>query len=69
MSPAPKKPAAALMKAAEVKQFLGIGNTTLHRWCKSGSFPRPRILPGGHRRWARAEVEEWAAQLPTEREP
>jgi excisionase family DNA binding protein len=52
------------MKASEVKAFVPCGQTTLWRWLRAGQFPAPRILPGGHRRWVRAEVEAWAASLP-----
>jgi predicted DNA-binding transcriptional regulator AlpA len=63
---APKRTAGpgALMKACEVKTFVPCSQTSLWRWVKAGQFPAPRILPGGHRRWVRAEVEAWAAALP-----
>lgn len=66
MSAAPKRPLApgALMKSAEVKSFVPCSQTTLWRWLKAGTFPQPRVLPGGHRRWVRAEVEAWLASLP-----
>lgn len=71
MSAAPKRPLGpgAMMKSADVRAYAGgIGNTTLHRWLKAGTFPAPRILPGGRRLWVRAEVEAWAAALPLPKE-
>ncbi len=36
--------------------------TTLWRKAKDGSFPAPRYLPGGQRRWLLAELLAWEAE-------
>ena len=32
---------------------------TLHRWIKSGTFPKPMNLGGGHPRWSSEAIKEW----------
>ncbi len=55
------------LSAADVMRRFGISSTTLWRWLRTGRFPKPRYTPGGHRRWANADLERWAAALPTDR--
>ena len=42
-----------------------VSHSTLWRWCRIGIFPKP--IRCGPRRifWRRADVEAWAAALPT----
>jgi predicted DNA-binding transcriptional regulator AlpA len=41
---------------------LGWSRTTLWRRIKDGTFPAPRYLPGGQRRWLLAELLAWEAK-------
>lgn len=60
-------PSAVLLRARDLKARLAISQTTLWRYCKQDpSFPRPILLPGGHRRWRLSEIEAWEASLPRE---
>ncbi|MEI8308394.1 MAG: helix-turn-helix domain-containing protein [Chloroflexales bacterium] len=43
--------------------MLGVHSTTLRRWADSGAVP-VYITPGGHRRFARADIEALAARRP-----
>lgn len=56
----------SLTKASE---FLGIHSTTLRRWADDGQIPF-MLTPGGHRRFALSDLQQFAAerrqsQLPT----
>ena len=56
----------SLTKAAE---YLGIHSTTLRRWADNGQIPF-MLTPGGHRRFALSDLQQFAAarrqsQLPT----
>jgi prophage regulatory protein len=48
-----------LATAKEVCALLRIGRTTLWRWVKEGSFPRPLTVGAHCTRWRQAEIEEW----------
>jgi excisionase family DNA binding protein len=54
-----KDPVISLPEAA---RLLGIGATTLKRWCGSGQVPHVRT-PGGHRRFSRNAISTFAASL------
>ena len=40
---------------------LGIGRTTLWRWCRDGHFPKPIKLSDRVTVWRMADVREWLA--------
>ena len=42
----------------------GVGTSTLYRWVKEGSFPRPLQIGGKCVRWREDEVETWIATRP-----
>jgi excisionase family DNA binding protein len=46
----------------EAARLLGIGATTLKRWCATGQVPHVRT-PGGHRRFSRGSIQTFAASL------
>lgn len=39
-----------------------LSRTTLWRRAKNGTFPQPRRLPGGQRRWLLADLLAWEAK-------
>jgi len=49
----------ALLRAAEVANYLNIGARTLWRWTSAGRFPRPDLREGRVVRWRRQTVEDW----------
>ena len=53
------------LNAKELRDLLGISETTLKRWLILHSdFPRPLRTtsgPSGHRRWIEQEVIDWMA--------
>lgn len=51
----------ALLKPAEVANLLGVAPVTVRAWAAKGLFAN-RLTPGGHRRFARYEVERFAHQ-------
>lgn len=51
----------ALLKPAEVANLLGVAPVTVRAWAAKGLFAN-RLTPGGHRRFARYEVERFARQ-------
>lgn len=44
-----------LMTPAETQKALRCGATTLNRWARNGDIPSVE-LPGGHRRYRRADI-------------
>lgn len=51
----------ALLKPAEVANLLGVAPVTVRAWAAKGLFAN-RLTPGGHRRFARYEVERFARE-------
>jgi excisionase family DNA binding protein len=52
---------AVYLSLAAASKLLGVHTTTLRRWADAGSVP-VYITPGGHRRFARHEIEALAAR-------
>lgn len=52
------------LRAAEAAAFLNVSPKTVSRWAKEGKVPHIVTL-GGHRRFARQEIERLARQLAT----
>jgi len=57
--PQSKQPERAYVPASYPMARYALGRTTLWRRIKNGTFPPPRFLPGGQRRWLLAELLEW----------
>lgn len=51
----------AFLTPAEVANLLGVSPVTVRAWAARGLFAN-RLTPGGHRRFARCEVERFALQ-------
>jgi excisionase family DNA binding protein len=51
------------LSLSAASKLLGVHSTTLRRWADAGAVPI-YITPGGHRRFARADIEALAAQRP-----
>ncbi len=51
------------LSLSAASRLLGVHSTTLRRWADSGSVP-VYITPGGHRRFARSDIEALAARQP-----
>lgn len=47
------------LSLAEAAEHLGVHPTTLRRWADAGDIP-VMLTPGGHRRFARTDVEQFA---------
>ena len=45
-----------LMNVKQVAQQLGVGKSTIWRWCKQGTFPRPIKLSERVSRWRAEDV-------------
>ena len=45
-----------LMNVKQVAQQLGVGKSTIWRWCKQGIFPRPIKLSERVTRWRAEDV-------------
>lgn len=61
MSAAPDDTSYLSLSAAS--KLLGVHSTTLRRWADAGSVP-VYVTPGGHRRFARSDIEALAARRP-----
>jgi excisionase family DNA binding protein len=57
---------ASHLSLSAASRMLGVHSATLRRWADSGAVP-VYITPGGHRRFARAEIEALAARRPLDR--
>lgn len=51
------------LSLSAASKLLGVHSTTLRRWADAGAVP-VYITPGGHRRFARADIEALAARRP-----
>ncbi|MFV9503510.1 MAG: helix-turn-helix domain-containing protein [Oscillochloridaceae bacterium umkhey_bin13] len=51
------------LSLAAASKLLGVHATTLRRWADAGSIP-VYLTPGGHRRFARSDIEALAARQP-----
>jgi excisionase family DNA binding protein len=52
-------PADEWLSLPEAARWLGVHNSTLRRWADNGAIPMMRT-PGGHRRFALADIERFA---------
>ena len=52
-----------LLTPREVAEIFGVRTTTIARWSREGRL-NPTRTPGGHRRYARAEVQEVLERQP-----
>ncbi len=55
--------AAIHLSLSAASRMLGVHSTTLRRWADAGAVPT-YITPGGHRRFARADIEALATRRP-----
>jgi excisionase family DNA binding protein len=51
------------LSLSAASQLLGVHSTTLRRWADAGAIP-VYVTPGGHRRFARGDIETLAARKP-----
>ena len=61
-SPRPAPRVATFLRSAQVAAILQVSPKTVARWAQLGLLPYQRTL-GGHRRYARADIESLAEQL------
>ena len=50
-----------VLRRPVVREMLGVANSTLHTWIKSGRFPPPLKLGPRARGWRRSVVENYLA--------
>ena len=53
----------AYLSLSAASKLLGVHSTTLRRWADSGSIP-VYVTPGGHRRFARSDIEALVERKP-----
>jgi prophage regulatory protein len=59
-----------LMRIAEVTDWLNVSKSTIYKWVKEGTFPKPIILgeesgsKNNTSRWVETEVVAWLASRP-----
>jgi excisionase family DNA binding protein len=58
---------ASHLSLSAASRMLGVHSTTLRRWADSGAVS-VYITPGGHRRFARTDIEALAARRPIDRQ-
>ena len=56
----------ATLRAKEVCEVLGIKRTTLHKWCKAGTFPQPLQLGVRAVAWRVPDVQNWLDSRPVD---
>lgn len=49
------------IRIAALKRRLGVDGSTIGRWVRAGTFPRPHYI-GNLRCWFESEIEAWEAQ-------
>jgi len=50
-----------VLRRPAVREILGVANSTLHAWIKSGRFPAPLELGPRVRGWRRSVIEKYLA--------
>lgn len=50
-----------VLRRPVVREMLGVANSTLHAWIKSGRFPAPLELGPRVRGWRRSVIENYLA--------
>jgi excisionase family DNA binding protein len=55
--------ASVYLSLSAASKLLGVHSTTLRRWADAGAIP-VYVTPGGHRRFARGDIEHLAARQP-----
>lgn len=53
----------AYLSLSAASRLLGVHSTTLRRWADAGAIP-VYVTPGGHRRFARSDIEALASRKP-----
>ena len=43
----------------ELARYLGCSTKSIDRWDKKGELPIPGLLPSGHKRWRRIDIDTW----------
>lgn len=51
-------PSETYLGIAKVEERYDVDRTTVWRWCRAGTFPRPLYL-SGLRRWRLSDLEAW----------
>ncbi|MDF0534694.1 helix-turn-helix domain-containing protein [Shewanella sp. A32] len=51
-----------VMRRPEIMRLLSVSRSTLHRWIKSGIFPKPAFKQGGIALWHKQDYDDWMAQ-------
>lgn len=59
-SPAPESDPSEWVSLGEAAQIIGVHPATIRNWAERGELPFRRT-PGGHRRFRRADLEQWLA--------
>lgn len=52
------------MRPGEVAERVGLSTQSVSKWARfpelaPPGFPMPRVLPSGHRRWRRDQIDAW----------
>ncbi len=53
-----------ILRTKQVLALLGIGRTTLWRWTRQGTFPKPIRMGPRAVGWRASELQNWLDQLP-----
>lgn len=53
-----------LISMKQVKVITGKSRSTIWRWIRAGTFPKPRQVGTRDIGWLQSEVEEWVETLP-----
>jgi prophage regulatory protein len=53
----------------DLPSLLTLGETTIQKMVRDGTFPKPRLLSGRRVGWLLREVEEWAENRPVSELP
>lgn len=53
----------SLLDAEAVGKLVGVGEQTIRRWVRAGTFPAPHHITGKITRWRLSAVREWRNQV------
>ncbi len=58
----------ALIRLAEVKEYTGLGRSSIYKYMSEGNFPKSVLLGERAIAWVDTEIEEWVQEKIEERD-
>jgi excisionase family DNA binding protein len=67
MPESPQEPREKLLTTAQAAEYFGVDRRTLARYARNGQLQPTVVLPSGHLRWSREDIERQLAEFRKQR--